>query len=218
MILLSSSFDSRLWRNWQTHQTQNLAVVISCGFESHQPHWRNLENSRFLFLCCKAEMFGIDHCWLCMVLYVLWISVWMAACRRTFLLGYYGKSLCSEWKKINFQEILWFSIKGSSRLFFIKNTHAFACVSFLVFRFFHDPAFSCTFIAIFPAQGTAIAADGTSVLISHITQCHTKDDKQKLSHTIPPLIWVVSSGVFIIIPENAKIRKSIMQKGYGKRQ
>ena len=72
--------------------------------------------------------------------------------------------------------------------FFIKNTHAFACVSFLVFRFFHDPAFSCTFIAIFPAKGTAIAADGTSVLISHITQCHTKDDKQKLSHTIPPLI------------------------------
>lgn len=55
MILLSSSFDLRLWRNWQTHQTQNLAVVISCGFESHQPHWRNLEKSRFLFLCCKAE-------------------------------------------------------------------------------------------------------------------------------------------------------------------
>ena len=163
-------------------------------------------------------MFEIDHCWLCMVLYVLWISVWMAAYRRAFLLGYYGKFLCSEWKKIKFQEILWFSIKESSRLFFIKNTHAFACVSFLVFRFFHDPAFSCTFIAIFPAQGTAIAADGTSVLISHITQCHTKDDKQKLSHTIPPLIWVVSSGVFIIIPENAKILKSIMQKGYGKRQ
>lgn len=63
MILLSSSFDSRLWRNWQTHQTQNLAVVISCGFESHQPHWRNLEKSRFLFFrvaFCVAslKMFG----------------------------------------------------------------------------------------------------------------------------------------------------------------
>lgn len=23
---------------WQTHQTQNLAVVTSCGFKSHHPH------------------------------------------------------------------------------------------------------------------------------------------------------------------------------------
>lgn len=218
MILLSSSFDLRLWRNWQTHQTQNLAVVISCGFESHQPHWRNLEKSRFLFLCCKAEnvwnrslltLYGF----ICPVNFCLNGSM-----SQDFFIGILWKIPMQWMEKNKFSGDIVIQQKGSSRLFFIKNTHAFACVSFLVFRFFHDPAFSCTFIAIFPAQGTAIAADGTSVLISHITQCHTKDDKQKLSHTIPPLIWVVSSGVFIIIPENAKIRKSIMQNGYGKRQ
>ena len=28
----------RMWRNWQTHKTQNLAVVTSCGFKSRHPH------------------------------------------------------------------------------------------------------------------------------------------------------------------------------------
>ena len=27
-----------MWRNWQTHETQNLAVATSCGFKSHHPH------------------------------------------------------------------------------------------------------------------------------------------------------------------------------------
>lgn len=27
-----------MWRNWQTHKTQNLAVVTSCGFKSRHPH------------------------------------------------------------------------------------------------------------------------------------------------------------------------------------
>ena len=27
----------RMWRNWQTHETQNLAVATSCGFKSHHP-------------------------------------------------------------------------------------------------------------------------------------------------------------------------------------
>ncbi len=30
----------RIWRNWQTHKTQNLAVVTSCGFKSHYPHFK----------------------------------------------------------------------------------------------------------------------------------------------------------------------------------
>ncbi len=28
----------RMWRNWQTHKTQNLAVATSCGFKSRHPH------------------------------------------------------------------------------------------------------------------------------------------------------------------------------------
>lgn len=93
-----------------------------------------------------------------------------------------------------------------------------AYASFLFFCLFHNPAFSRTFIAIFPAQGTAIAADGTGVLISHITQCHTKDDKQKLSHTIPPFIWVVFSWCFYYHTRNSKKTQRIMQKAYGKSQ
>ena len=39
MLLYLSSLFLRLWRNWQTHQTQNLTLVTACGFESHQPHF-----------------------------------------------------------------------------------------------------------------------------------------------------------------------------------
>lgn len=39
MLLCLSSLFLRLWRNWQTHQTQNLTLVTACGFESHQPHF-----------------------------------------------------------------------------------------------------------------------------------------------------------------------------------
>ncbi len=35
----------RMWRNWQTHETQNLAVVTSCGFKSHHP--QEDEKSRY---------------------------------------------------------------------------------------------------------------------------------------------------------------------------
>ena len=27
-----------VWRNWQTHKTQNLAGATSCGFKSHNQH------------------------------------------------------------------------------------------------------------------------------------------------------------------------------------
>ena len=41
----------RMWRNWQTHKTQNLAVVTSCGFKSRHPHslisTKNYENRCF---------------------------------------------------------------------------------------------------------------------------------------------------------------------------
>ena len=43
-----AALHSRMWRNWQTHETQNLAVATSCGFKSHHPHntkrkqvWKN---------------------------------------------------------------------------------------------------------------------------------------------------------------------------------
>lgn len=39
----------RMWRNWQTHKTQNLAGVTSCGFKSHHPQYtaQNLSDSGF---------------------------------------------------------------------------------------------------------------------------------------------------------------------------
>ena len=41
-----------MWRNWQTHKTQNLAVVTSCGFKSRHPHsQKDTEKQQsFLFL------------------------------------------------------------------------------------------------------------------------------------------------------------------------
>ena len=32
------TFSLLVWRNWQTRQTQNLLIEISCGFESHHEH------------------------------------------------------------------------------------------------------------------------------------------------------------------------------------
>lgn len=40
----------RMWRNWQTHKTQNLAVVTSCGFKSRHPHSRKSEIDVYRFL------------------------------------------------------------------------------------------------------------------------------------------------------------------------
>ena len=49
MLLYLSSLFLRLWRNWQTHQTQNLTLVTACGFESHQPHFLSLDCFKVLF-------------------------------------------------------------------------------------------------------------------------------------------------------------------------
>ncbi len=32
--------DLRMWRNWQTQQTQNLPMVTSWGFDSLHPHFK----------------------------------------------------------------------------------------------------------------------------------------------------------------------------------
>ena len=34
----SHSINEPVWRNWQTHKTQNLAGATSCGFKSHRRH------------------------------------------------------------------------------------------------------------------------------------------------------------------------------------
>ena len=55
----------RLWRNWQTHQTQNLTLVTACGFESHQAQQETLDFSRvFLFSKLKAINKAIKHLFL----------------------------------------------------------------------------------------------------------------------------------------------------------
>lgn len=36
-----------MWWNWQTHRTQNPAVVIPCGFKSHRRH--QTKNTNLLF-------------------------------------------------------------------------------------------------------------------------------------------------------------------------
>ena len=42
----------RMWRNWQTHKTQNLAVATSCGFKSHHPHIVKSLDFSGLFVRC----------------------------------------------------------------------------------------------------------------------------------------------------------------------
>ena len=37
----------RIWRNWQTHWTQNPAVAIPCGFDSHYPQRINIIRTCF---------------------------------------------------------------------------------------------------------------------------------------------------------------------------
>ena len=46
-----------MWRNWQTHKTQNLARATSCGFKSHHPHKKGT-CFMFLFLL-KTHLFRI---------------------------------------------------------------------------------------------------------------------------------------------------------------
>ena len=54
----------RMWRNWQTHKTQNLAVATSCGFKSHHPHFDAKRKQHFVvsfFLYIYTDSLEADH-------------------------------------------------------------------------------------------------------------------------------------------------------------
>jgi hypothetical protein len=45
----------RLWRNWQTHQLEGLALAIAWWFESTQPHQTSVLGVLLYSICEKAS-------------------------------------------------------------------------------------------------------------------------------------------------------------------
>lgn len=46
---------------WQTHKTQNLAGVTSCGFKSHQPHKSvKLNDTGFTLFCVLYYLYFLN--------------------------------------------------------------------------------------------------------------------------------------------------------------
>ena len=49
-----------VWRNWQTHKTQNLAGATSCGFKSHRRH-KPVINRLLVFLLLKEPLVTVPN-------------------------------------------------------------------------------------------------------------------------------------------------------------
>ena len=50
-----------VWRNWQTHKTQNLAGATSCGFKSHRRHETSNREIAGFFVAVEMMTSGFDR-------------------------------------------------------------------------------------------------------------------------------------------------------------